>query len=211
MKIWTNHAYIVVDCDKCKKVYTTSTLEEEPEHVISRDIFNIIKSGEFNSFGKLYEYEYNSTRRQITSYTMRYYFGKLINILHMPTSYTTLNFDLIYDDIVKLSKYRIIAEDMHCKNVIYNDTHMIVIDFDNFRISNDSEEVVLNTNIEILLRLFKSLYMHYLYKEMYHSRIDNGINNLIYLFEREEDQKKAIKVKLRGCDRPINYFKRSVK
>ena len=207
--MWGTHASVKRISDSiCEKTYTDYTLIAIKDHVISSELFNKIKELDLNTFVKLYNYNYDPSRRQIISYTMEYYSPNDIDIMLINSSYIVSCFEKIYNDVITLSKNNVLIGDMNFSNIIFGDI-IKVIDFDNYQLSNLSFEDILKNNMNELCFCFKNNYKIALYNEYSRSGFINyGIDNTMKLFDpRVEDLPSHVKKKLLKYDNMLEYFK----
>ena len=113
------------------------------------------------SFYKIYKLLFNKDKG-ITGYIMKYYKNEEIDIMTMPIEYTLDNLASMLKDIRIISEKNILVEDAHTDNVILNNDRIIIIDVDNYSLSQRSD--ILNKNIYSIYSLFQNIYVESMLK-----------------------------------------------
>ncbi len=206
---WGTHASVeVIGNLVCNKVYTSYTLSTIKDHVIDKWIFNTIKELDLESFVRLYDYVFDNTKDQIISYTMEYYPSYVDDILRVSSEYIANSFDKIYDDVITLSKTKILIGDMNFSNIIFGKDGIRVIDFDNYKRSNLNIEEIIKLNISELCRCFKTAYRNALYYEFMNGYIPNSLNKVIDLFNpNSEELSYHVKKRILNYSNLLDYFR----
>lgn len=152
----TGRVYRINDTECLKRIYCGCFQE---------DMFNLLSSIYLNGFVKLGIPFY--VNNFIKAYTMEYFKKSSESILDKPIDYTIDNFEIIFNDVVKLSSCGIKLYDLCWKNIIVGDSKVKVIDFDYY--DKTLEEDVYYFNVANLVSAFKLLYLNEI-------RLDNSIN-----------------------------------
>ena len=113
------------------------------------------------SFYKIYKLLFDKYN-EITGYIMKYYKNEEIDIMTMPIEYTLDNLASMLKDIRIISEKNILVEDAHTDNVILNNDRIIIIDVDNYSLSQRCD--ILNKNIYSIYSLFQNIYVESMLK-----------------------------------------------
>ncbi len=186
----------------CLKVFKTISDD------INFDVLSLIKDLELSHFYIIYDFLFNKTGK-FNGYTMKYYPGKTIDILTMPTSYTLDNFSSIYNSILKLTDNGIVVSDLHSGNVITDENNITVIDADLYYKLCFIDKIKLQyKNISALIYLFKDLYFESL--DEFHKDCD--VNACVSTIRNLFEPMNALNIdkvykKLTRYKYPIDYIK----
>ena len=138
---------------------------------------------------------------------MKYYKNEPIDILTMPTDYTLDNFYNIYRSINKISKNKILINDMHIGNIIMNNNDIIIIDIDYYdKEYSATFDKINKSNYVSLINLFTDIYIESLRNHTNPS--PEEIKSILNLFSKSENVNMIAK-KLKRYKYPIDYIKQN--
>lgn len=174
-----------------------------------KGLFQLLNNMDLNGFIKLGIPFYKNYC--IIAYTMEYLKKSFQSILDKPTDYTIDNFEIIYNDVVKLSSCGIKLYDLCWKNMIVGEEIIKVIDFDYY--DKTLENDVYFFNVDNLVNAFKFLYLDAVKND---SRINVSsmlelIDFLDCLFDIDgyyDNPVSTLKKMLVGVKRPRDLFLR---
>lgn len=199
-----------LDDGRCLKYFISKYISSS----IEEDTFRKISEMELANFYKIYEMLYNKIdlENKFSGYVMEYYKkDKGFDILSMPVDYTLENFFAIYESVNRLTEEGIYAADMHCDNVIANNSGVTVIDVDLYCLGYYLKGLKLKERNDLAVYcLFRGLYYEALLKYFSLYEMNDKRQVVKDLFLAETGTSEVVK-KLSRYRKPIDYIRDNVR
>lgn len=192
----------------CIKIYYDTDVP-----VFDQEMFDKFKSLDLKRFGQLIDLFYTSLNQdRVAGYIMTYYPQIKDNILFMSKDYTLDSLSTLYSDFLLISKENILLKDIYYKNTIQTNEGIVLIDYENAKLSNKDFDKVLELNVRALLYAFKGIYKKAFARLGVNFDTNFSIEDyLTYLFSYSKDPPKTLSLKLKETKIPIESLYRNAK
>ena len=153
-------------------------------------------------FYKIINLIYND--RYLCGYIMKKYRSYQIDILEYPSNYTIENYNELFEDLLKLSRSRVIVRDLSYNNSVFNPYDITIIDADDYLLC---EYEPTRENIFELSSLFKEIFINSIF--MYHPYLIpkiNEVNKIIDEVFSGATKPEGVQRKLSRYKYPIDFI-----